>query len=849
MQRGNLDLLCLEKRRHPGVLFSILLAMNPGSIQYIGEHLLPGQLGHLFIILSFVASLFSGFCFLKAAFTESSNPEGSRSWLRIARGSFIIHTAAIIGIFATLYYIITNHLFEYHYAWQHTNRALPPKYLLSSFWEGQEGSFMLWAFWHSMLGLVVMGTAKSLESRAMTVISFVQVCLASMLLGFYFSPAFKIGNTPFSLLRNTMQAPIFSDPNYLANYIHDGNGLNVLLQNYWMVIHPPILFLGFASVLIPFSFIIAALWKGEYTSFIRPATISSLFSGGVLGLGIMMGGAWAYESLNFGGYWAWDPVENASLVPWLLLVAGLHLLVVYRATGRALSTTIIFYCLSYLLVWYSTFLTRTGVLGDTSVHAFTGEGKSLYWHLLAVLALLIILCVSLLWKRWKTLPRIRNEEASSSREFWMAIGSFVLLISAAHIIFATSTPIWGPLVQKISGKMPAITDPVAHYNSIQVWIGIMLGLLSAFVLYLKFKTSDLKVFWKRIGVIGAIALVLTTLIAIGQKVTPVQYLLLLFAATFSLLANLYYAFGVQSGSLKKRGAALTHFGFALILMGVLLSSYGKDVISLNTTGVDIDLGKKDLKERLKDSRENVLMFRNTKVAMGNFYATYLGDSTSPTDARTFYRVAFERIDPKTKAVTEKFMLYPDAFVNPKGQEGMSSNPSTHHYFNRDIFTYVSSIFKAKDKGKYQRDTLHVGDSLFFSNGFLRFDAFSRDVKNRNYQPEAGDMPVGAMLSVHTLDGPQKTLQPLFVLRGNTIESVPDTLSELGLYTRFTGILPEKNAAVIETKQLDPKDEYIVLKAIVFPYINLLWLGVITMVCGFMLSMYNRITGKKKPAQV
>jgi cytochrome c-type biogenesis protein CcmF len=823
--------------------------MNPGSIPYIGEHLLPGQIGHFCIILSFVAALFSGFCFLRAALSEGTNPAASLAWKRIARSTFVIHTAAVIGIFATLYFIITNHLFEYRYAWQHTNRALPTKYLLSSFWEGQEGSFMLWAFWHSILGCIVMGTARGLESRVMTVVSLVQVCLASMLLGFYITPDFKIGSTPFILLRHTMDAPIFSDPNYLANYIHDGNGLNVLLQNYWMVIHPPVLFLGFASVLIPFSFVIAALWKGEYQSFIKPTTVWSLFSGGVLGLGIMMGGAWAYESLNFGGYWAWDPVENASLVPWLLLVAGLHLLVVYRATGRALSTTLVFYGLAYALVWYSTFLTRTGVLGDTSVHAFTGEGKSLYWHLLVVLGMLIVLCGALLWKRWKNLPRIRNEEASSSREFWMTIGSFVLLISAAHIIFATSTPIWGPLAQKISGKLPAITDPIEHYNSIQVWIGIMVGLLSAFVLYLKFKQSDMRAFWKRMCIIGGIALALTVLIAIVQKVTPLQYLLLLFAATFGLISNVYYAFGVQSGSFKKRGAALTHFGFAMILMGVLLSSYGKEVISLNTTGVDIDLGKKDLKERLKDSREHILMFRGSPVAMGNYFATFLGDSTSETDPRTFYRVRFERTEPKSKEVTERFMLYPDAFVNPKGQEGMSSNPSTRHYLTRDIFTYVSSVFKANDKGTYKKDTLHVGDSLFFSNGFLRFEAFNREAQNRHYHPAPGDMTVGAELTVHTLDGPAKKLQPLFVLRGNEVESVPDTLHDLGLYARFTNILPEQNAAIIETKQLDPKDEYIVLKAIVFPYINVLWLGIITMVVGFLLSMVNRITKKPPPRRV
>lgn len=818
--------------------------MNPGSVTFIGEHLMPGQLGHLFIILSFVASLFSGFCYMRAAQTEALDGAASLSWLHIARNSFVIHTAGIIAIFATLYYIITHHLFEYHYAWQHTNRALPTKYLLSSFWEGQEGSFMLWAFWHSVLGLVVMGTARGLESRAMCIISFVQVCLTSMLLGFYLSPEIKVGSTPFILLRQAMQgAPIFSDPNYLGNFIHDGNGLNVLLQNYWMVIHPPVLFLGFASTLIPFSFVIAALWKGEYKDFIKPTAVWSLFAGGVLGLGIMMGGAWAYESLNFGGYWAWDPVENASLVPWLLLVAGLHTLIIFRSTGRALPSTLIFYGLTYALVWYSTFLTRTGVLGDTSVHAFTGEGKSLYWHLLVVLGIILALTTALLIKRWKNLPRVQGEEATASREFWMAIGSFVLLISAAHIILATSTPIWGPLVEKISGKHPSVTDPITHYNSIQVWVGVMVGLLSAFVLFLKFRKTDTKLFWKRMAIVGGISLALTVFIAIAQKVTPPQYILFLFAAAFGLVSNVYYAFGVQGGSIKKRGAALTHFGFAMILMGILLSAYGKEVISLNTTGADIDLGKQKMEERIKESRENVILFRGSHVAMGNYFATYLGDSTSSTDPRTFFKVRFERIHPQTNKVEESFMLYPDAFVNPKGQQGLSSNPSTRHYLTKDIFTYVNSIFKAKDKEEYQKDTVRVGDSLFFSNGYIRFEGFNREVQRRNYTPQAGEMAVGAKLSVHTLHGTPQELQPLFIIRGNEVSNVDDTLQDLGLFARFTNIIPQLNAAVIETKQRNAQDEYIVLKALLFPYINVLWLGVITMVLGFGLSLINRATKK------
>lgn len=815
------------------------------STTFIGEHLLPGQLGHFFIILSFIASLFSAVCYFLSAKTELTDPNASQSWKRIARTSFVFHTLGIIAIFTVLYYVITHHLFEYNYAYQHSNKELPMKYLLSCFWEGQEGSFMLWTFWHCILGLVVMRTSKSLESRAMTVISGVQVALTTMLLGFYITSELKIGSTPFILLRDAMVgAPIFTDPNYLANFIKDGNGLNVLLQNYWMVIHPPILFLGFASTLIPFSFIIAALWKGDYSTFIKPTVIASLFSGGALGLGIMMGGAWAYESLNFGGYWAWDPVENASLVPWLTLVAGLHTLIVFKATGRSLKLTMVLYGLTYALIWYSTFLTRTGVLGDTSVHAFTGEGKSLYWHLLVVLGAIILLCIAFMGKRWKKMPSIPTEEALSSREFWMTIGSFVLILSAAHIILVTSIPVYAPLVKWISGKdIAPPNERELHYNNVQVWIAILLGLLSAATLYLKFKKSDTKAILKKYLVLAGVALVLSLAIGFGQKITGIQYVLMLFSAVFAIVANVYYAFGIQKGKLKKRGAALSHFGFAVTLLGILLSSYGKEVLSINTTGAQIELGKTDAAAALKESQENILLFRGSRVAMGDYFATYLGDSISASDPRQFFKVRFERINPKTKKTEEEFNLYPDAFVNPKGQQGLSSNPATRHYWNRDVFTYVNSIYKADDKDAYKTDTLKVGDTLFLASSMMVFEGFNRDAKREDYKPKTGDVAVGARLKIHSFEEGNIDLQPLLVIRGNQIMSVDDSAKGIGLYVRFANLIPEKNEAVIETKQRDPKDQYIVLKALLFPYINVLWLGILLTVFGFMMSMWNRITKK------
>src|SRR5688500_16236542 len=143
-----------------------------------------------------------------------------------------------------------------------------------------------------------------------------------------------------------------------------------------MVIHPPVLFLGFASTIVPFAFAMGGLWHKRYGEWVRPAMPWMVFSGMLLGTGILMGGAWAYEALSFGGFWAWDPVENGSLVPWIILIAGLHTMMIYRARKSALLSSYIFVTLTFLLILYATFLTRSGVLGDSSVHSFTDLGLS-----------------------------------------------------------------------------------------------------------------------------------------------------------------------------------------------------------------------------------------------------------------------------------------------------------------------------------------------------------------------------------------------------------------------------------------------------------------------------------------
>lgn len=812
---------------------------------FIGEHLLPGYLGHLFVILALVCALFSVYAFYMASRKENSHPAESAIWKRLGRVGYIIMSLSVIGIFASLYYIISQHLFEYHYAWEHSSRGIKTKYLLASFWEGSEGSFLLWIFWVSILGIIVIFTAKQWETRVMTVVAVVQVALCTMLLGIYLGPHIHIGSSPFDLLRDRIAAPIFSRPDYLK-FVKDGRGLNPLLQNYWMVIHPPVLFLGFALTTIPFAYTIAALWNGKYKEWVKPVLRWSLITGAVLITGISMGAAWAYESLNFGGYWAWDPVENASFVPWLVIIAAIHTLMVFKSTGRSLKTTLIFFIITFLLVWYSTFLTRTGVLGDSSVHSFTGKGSALYWHLLICLGIYLVGSIVLLTKRWRKMPRVAGEEETSTREFWMLIGSVFLLLASAQIIFYTSLPVWAPVYNKISGtEIAPPPDPISFYNGIQVWFAMIIAILSGAIQFLKYKRTQMRIVWLRLGLLVLISAILTTLLALAQKVSPIQLILFTFAGIFAVVANVYYLLTAKKGKILRSGSSIAHIGFGLVILGLLLSGYKKHVISLDSTGAmrSWDFGKKTFSENLKESHENVLMFRNAAVPMGNYRVTYLGDSVVRNDPPlTYYKVRYRKINEKTGNIDEVFTLYPDAFVDPKGQKGLSSNPATKHYLTHDVFSYVSSISDPKegDTALFHTVTANKGDTMHIAGGYLIYRGLTRDITNPDYKPQDSVIGVQANIDAYGENGKLGSLHPLYLIKGNKAHSPADSLRDLGITVNMEKIHPQDGSIDFGIKQRPQQDDYIVMKVIVFPYIGVLWIGIMIMVSGLGLSFLHRL---------
>ncbi len=813
-------------------------------MEFIGEHLLPGQTGHFFTILSLVASLIATIAFYKAS--GNSIIAERNSWLRLARAAFFLETISVLAIFISLYYIISNHLFEYKYAWQHSSRALQVQYLLSCFWEGQEGSFMLWSFWHCVLGWLLIWKAKNWEGPVMVVVSFAQFCLASMLVGLYFFNV-KVGSSPFMLLRHENffdAAPVFKDAatgllrkDYLSLW-KDGNGLNALLQNYWMVIHPPVLFLGFASTLIPFAYAIAGLWKNDHT-WIKPVQPWALFSVAILGVGIMMGAAWAYESLTFGGYWAWDPVENASLVPWLVLVAGLHTNLIYRSTGYSLKSTYVFYLLTFLLILYSTFLTRSGILGDTSVHAFTDLGMN--FQLIAFIAVFLLPASFLFAKRNKSIPTINREENTYSREFWMFIGSLIFFLSASVIISITSLPVFNKLLHT---KWAVGEDPEGFHNQVQVFVAIIIGILTAATQYLNYKNTGKKLFLKRILLPTVIALAVSICISIWGEINYdkkgpgflIAIHIAVFAAIYSIIANgLYILLGLK-GKLKAAGASVAHIGFGLVLLGILISSSKKSVLSFNTTGMSpLKIGDKE------SPLENITLVKGLSTDMGKFMVTFVKDTLNPEDRKRYYEINF-----KAKTGNESFNLYPDVIENNKGSEGLTPNPSAKHYWNKDIFTYLTFLgdpvkMKAADTSTFRKKYVKSGDTLFYSKGLILVNKVVVNPINEKYKFSPEDTAIGLDLTVVSKEGSRFTAQPLIQVKNGIAYSIPDTVMAQSLILQFNSV-KEQSTGLLEigVRETSAILDFVTLKAYEFPFINVLWIGILVMVVGIIMSIVQRI---------
>ncbi|MGN8072041.1 cytochrome c biogenesis protein CcsA [Mucilaginibacter sp. SG564] len=804
-----------------------------------GEHLLPGQIGQFFIVLSFGAALISFISYYFAT-TEDAGKNDS-SWQRMGRIGFYVNSISILGMGVCLFYVIYNHYFEYHYAWAYTSRSLPVYYIVSGFWNGQEGGFLLWTFWQAVLGNILIRRAKSWERPVMTVVAFSQIVLATMVLGVEILGT-RIGSSPFLLLRKALEAPIFQNPDYLS-FIKDGQGMNPSLQNYWMIIHPPTLFLGFASIVVPFAYAVAGLWQKRYKDWVAPAIPYALFAGMILGTGVIMGAFWAYESLNFGGFWAWDPVENASIFPWITMVAALHVLIVYKNTGHSYFTATFLVLISFVLVWYSSFLSRSGILGDTSVHSFTDNG--MFWQLVISVLIFLIISVVLLVARWKQLPITKKDEDTYSREFWMFVGSVFLGLSCFHLLVVTSVPVWNAM---FGTKIAPPSDVIKHYNVIQSSFAFVVTILTGIAQFLKYKKTDVTRFFITTGLYLLFAALITALVVYGTGVYKLNavFILVMWGSVYSVVANAKILGDAFKGQYKLAGSAVAHIGFGLLLVGALIAAGTSSVISINNTGEGFS--PEFAKEQ--NPRENIIVYRNQPVKMGDFLVTYTGDSISAPNH--FFKVDYKQVDANGK-VTNEFVLKPKVQVN-KGQ--LASSPDTKHYLFHDMYTHItmSNAISATEGGSesahdevdddknYDTPVSHEvkpGDTIKYRDGYILVKALNKEAKVQNIPLSDSDVAIGANLEVVT-HGNHYNVVPVYMIKNGNVFDFARKVDDAGLKLRFSKVIPEnKKVEIMVYQQPESKKKFIVMKAIQFPYINFFWAGTIIMVIGFFMSIRRR----------
>ncbi|QIL76945.1 cytochrome c biogenesis protein CcsA [Hymenobacter sp. HDW8] len=830
-----------------------------------------GDLGHISVIIAFVAAIVAAYAYYMAT---SRRPLGDDdvAWRRLGRGAFLVHGVAVLSIIGCLFSLIYGHRYEYYYVWSHSSNHLPVHYMISCFWEGQEGSFLLWIFWHVVLGLAIIRFNKKWEAPVMTVFAGVQLFLTSMILGVVIGEL-KIGSSPFILLRDFLtDLPVWkTDPNFVPK---DGTGLNPLLQNYWMVIHPPTLFLGFALTLVPFAFAIAGLWKGELSKWVKPALPWTLLGALVLGVGVMMGAYWAYETLNFGGYWNWDPVENAVYIPWLVLVASIHGMILWKRSRLGLRTSFVLVIATFLLILYATFLTRSGVLGNASVHSFTDLGLS--GQLLIYMGFFFVVAISMLVWRWKSIPISEKELTTYNAELWVFVGATVLCLGAFQVLVTTSIPVYnsflGFLGIKSNLALPA--DQIAHYTKIQLYIGVGVALLSGLAQVMWWQKNDKQSLMNSLAVPGILTLLGAALVILLVRYNKLQmeptYILLLTAALFGVLTNLGMVLSLMMRRVSISGGGVAHIGVALMLLGILASAGYSNIISANVSGL---VYSREFPEEI--NRDNVLLWRNDVAPMGKYDVTYTGqyfevpgmpeyvnkeliyrtDDEYKVIARgdiklkdkTYYKVGdtleirpentYYRVEYKDRETQEAFTLFPRAQVNE--EMGLLASPALKQFVDHDIYSHISTVpdpSKEKDWTEVKEHEITVGDTIFLNDYFAVLRAIEPAHQTTGLGLKPGDLAIQGDFIVH---GEKKKyhVHPMFVVRDRLIGRVPDEVEDLGLRLSFINVDPEKGKFTFGVSTT--AKDYIILKAVEKPFINLLWSGTLLMTVGFGMAFAKR----------
>lgn len=537
--------------------------------------------GGLLIWFAFATNLVAGFAFFLVA-------RGKASFEPLARRSYHLFTASAVLASAWLYVLFFTHNYAFKYVYEYSERSQPLFYIISAFWGGQEGTYLLWLLFNALFGYLILKKGGQYRYWGMAVFAVVNLFFLTLL----------VRLSPFA---------------YLDHFEPDGAGLNPLLRDPWMVIHPPVMFIGYAAAALPFVIAIAALIKNDYTHWVKTAFPWVAVAALSLGAGNILGGFWAYKTLGWGGYWGWDPVENSSLVPWVISLALLHGMIIERRTSGLRKTNVLLASFLFLLVIYGTFLTRSGVLSDFSVHSFADLGIN--GLLVGFLTFFVAATALIFGFRARQIKSAPISYCMYNREFLLFAGLVTLLLFGLVVLFWMSLPI----LTSFFSENPRAAD-IATYNAFAQPMAVLIALLLVMSPFSNFADDQIPGWKKRAYIIAGMAIVvgvglalladrevgvtavtgalvatglglallraswmkslvpalaggiLTLVISFVVGVRQPLHLMFFSLAAMAVVTNLQSMIPFLLSNWRLAGGHLTHFGFAVMIIGVLASS-------------------------------------------------------------------------------------------------------------------------------------------------------------------------------------------------------------------------------------------------------------------------------------
>jgi cytochrome c-type biogenesis protein CcmF len=784
---------------------------------------------------------------------------GDKRAIRIARSLYAATALSVLATMGILMSRVYGMDFRFDYAFKETGRDLiQPDFLhhwlrVAASWAGQEGSFLLWACWVSIIGFMVFAKAGKYEARVMPFFISVIAFLCAIL----------VKQTPFHLI------PLPAAAEFLHNTAWqypppDGMGLNASLQNYWMTIHPPTIFFGFASLAVPFAYAVASLiWK-DYDGWTPRVMPYALLTCATLGIGLFMGGYWAYETQGWHGFWAWDPVENASFFPWLAITALVHGLVVQKSRGGMGRTNTFLAIFAFWLFLLGTFLTRSGILKDISIHSFLSIDLVSKNLMIAMMALYGLGGFGLWIWRFRTIPgRKTLGDSLVSRDFAFFMAVVLMIVACFIVILGTTAPISLTLLHR-----NVVAPEAVFYNKPLLPIAVLTAFFMGVVPWLAWRKTDAEKFLSKLVIPWFLMLgfgffmifwtlkaerewmnvadmsdpaIAKTWAAWGKNVI-VQRMAVVTLCSLGFLATLSNAMLVYKVFRSKPLAAggwLAHVGIGILMIGVIVSNtYERSVnfTLMEGMGPKEAFGYQFNYERMTGTplearplnpdydRKNGVRVRVTPP-----------EGETPTDgaAKTF--------------VMEPLWFATDLRVADESEIKHTFWPAIQKYFGHDLYITLadSASFRwpTDDPNKERPGiVLQKGERRQLGNYTVGyFDSYG----------EPGKL-MGAHLVILTPDKKIVEAKPALRMDMGAMtpvnEAIPEIKDDNGnpSVAILDGIDPTTKAAKIRISLPGYNGAWAVpIVATYKPWVKLVWIGVLIAVSGILLAMVRRALEARK----